>query len=370
MAMRTVAPFAWPRAPYAGINSNPTTLTMNADGEQVGFTFQVPKTGTLAGCEFYIINNAFNTPDNGLKVSFQNVDTSGNPDGSDDEYIVLASGALSAGTWTTASPITSDGTSGGTKRSVTKGDQLAIVLAFAGTFVASDSLQIGANNCSDNAIGVIFPESAWACLTRSGAGTWTKQPQLAGTLALLYDDGSSVAIGPFPWWPTITLVQAPSFNSGSATNERGIYWTQPYTARVFGLWIFADLDNGNTISLYDTDGTTVLASGSVTPGQRGTTGVSNGLIVTPDSPVVYAGSAYRLAVKSTDGTGISIREATFQSSTLRQAVTPYANVQYTARKDAGAWSQDATKFVHVGLFFDQIDVTAAGGGETAHVFIG
>src|SRR5215203_1724241 len=109
------------------------TFVIDASGEMAALIMRVPKTGTLTRFEA-LVQAVGNTPDNGLRFSFQDVSlTTGLPDGVVDQFATIASGSVTTG-W--VSPGDFDST-----RAVTRGDLLALVIDFP-TFVASDSVTI------------------------------------------------------------------------------------------------------------------------------------------------------------------------------------------------------------------------------------
>lgn len=116
-------------------------LLIDAAGEKVAIVFRAPKTGTLDRAEFKL-DAVTQAPVSGLRVSFQDVGAAdGNPDGTQDQFRTVPQGSISAGAWVVPGLMTSDGTDGGTKRSVTKGDLIAFVVEFD-SFAAGDSLEV------------------------------------------------------------------------------------------------------------------------------------------------------------------------------------------------------------------------------------
>jgi hypothetical protein len=129
MAIQTFNPWL---PPYELLVARSTTVhdsvTIDASGEKFVFVFRAPKTGNLSKATF-CISSVITAED--LKVSWQDVDgTTGNPDGTVDQYRVFAKAGITAATLIQTGIISSDGTDGGSKRAVTIGDWVACVIEF------------------------------------------------------------------------------------------------------------------------------------------------------------------------------------------------------------------------------------------------
>src|ERR1051325_6860127 len=119
------------------------------------YILQCPKAGTLKG--FGCSINSVATP-NTIRAGFQNVSLStGVGDGTFDEFVDIASGSLPTGWFDTSTigPITDDGTSGGVKRTVARGDLIAAVLKGVSNPVEFQCKFIDPNN--DGSSLTLFP---------------------------------------------------------------------------------------------------------------------------------------------------------------------------------------------------------------------
>jgi hypothetical protein len=220
--------------------------------QKVAFIIEVPKTGTLD--KFGFLTESIGGTIADVRFSFQNIDANGLPDNTDDQYRVLAGGSVATG-WNESGLITSDGTDGGTKRSVTIGDKLALVLQW-------DSAQTGViflygyDNWGTGANTTVFPYAV-----NDTGGGWAKQAlTIYPSFGLKYDDGSYEQI---PFCYPLAAANTRNFNSSSTPDERGMIVNFATDATVYGGWVALDLNDDVDVVLYDSDGTTALETVSL-----------------------------------------------------------------------------------------------------------
>lgn len=325
-----------------------------------GWTIRIPKTGTLRKAAFRM-GGVSSAQD--LRVSFQDVDATGNPDGTEDQYRVVPLASVTANTWLTTGIVSSDGTDGGTTRSVTRGDVMAVVMRF-------DSI---AGNVTPTMPRSFLETNFPYVNTSNNAGaSWTKNisgifvDHYAG-VALEYVDGTYALIdGALP------LIDEDNFSYAAAStpDEHGLIFTPPVGIRVAGLMVFGDFDDEAVLKLYDTDGSTVLESLTIDPDfdPNTTGGWFQHRFAT--SVELAAGGTYRATVLPTSTT-IRIQRVSVASAAVMAALPLGADWHQTARTDAGAWSQTTTIRPLIGLIVDGIEAGAApGAGQTARVYIG
>lgn len=183
---------------------------------------RVPKTGTLNGVIFSATTVSLT---NGVNVSFQAVvegTTCPEPAEVIAQYRVIAAPTANAENYTGI--MSSDGTDNGTKRTVTRGDMLAVVFEID-NWQAGDSISIGAQQKRSYPHGDFVQKSS---------GTWARVGYSPG-ISLKYDDGINVAVdqnvsrGYF--WGNNTLWVRPS------TAYSKLYWkfTSPENCGLYGL---------------------------------------------------------------------------------------------------------------------------------------
>jgi len=314
--------------------------------------FQVPKSGTLDMFEFWWFNVTTAQP---VRVSFQGVDSSGNPDGSTSAYRDIASPSVG---WAVPGLMTDDGTNGGVKLAVTQGDWLAVVIQFVST---TGDVRAGGVTLATN----VWNTNNGIYLASYNGTVWAKDLTIQPIGVLKYDDGSyACADGLMPFNATTTT----TFNSGSTPDERGLILDISAPVRVVGGWVAIDLDNNADLVLYDTNGTSVLASVPMVAANRSTTAGKIGFYRFASAVTLAAGNTYRIVVKP-GASSVSTYTVTVASAAIMAAMPGGADWHLTTRTDAGSWSETTTLRPLMGLVIDAIDdgTGSGGGGEVVSV---
>lgn len=351
MALQTIVGGAWIPKPPPSADLLFAGITIDASGEKAAFIFRVPKTGTLDKAEIKI--NAV-TSAQAIKLSFQDVDTTtGFPDGTADQYRVIASGSVSAA-WMVPGLMTSDGTDGGSKRSVTRGDLLALVIEFDST---AGNLDVAGTNSTTYLLNTDF-------YTAQFTAAWAKLTNRSPVFALKYNDGTYAFVGGDNFPISGALPLTTTYNSGSTPDERGIMFQFPFKCAVGGAWFVADVDNVADLVLYDSDGSTPLATCSLDPDVRGTTSGSPSFARFASDITLSAGTNYRLVLKPTSGSSIGIREFTINAAAIMDSFEGGQSIHHTSRTDAGAWTQDTSRRAFMGLLVTQLSDDVGAGGTT------
>ena len=345
--------FFW-GTPVPHANAAPTLLvgTMNAAADRRAFIFTVPRDGVLNRVEFRL-GTVTNNPDNGLRISFQNIDAAGDPDGTEDQFRVIA-GPFASDTWITPGLITSDGTDTGTKRTVAAGDRLAVVIQFE-SFVAGDSVNIDRLDMNASAASLEGLEYYTSASSDSGA-TWTPAVDSA-VMALEYETGGYEPVADH-WLPILALVTT-TYNNGSTPDERALRFQIPFNATCDGCWIRGDFDGDADIVLYD-GADNVLATATMDASARPATGGANAWFKW-DAVSLTANTTYRLALRPSTGTSLTLYSFTVESNGRFAAAVP-GSVQWhqSTRTDAGSWTDTDTARPWAGLHFSEVDSGASG----------
>lgn len=184
------------------------------------------------------------------------------------------------------------------------------------------------------------------------AGSWAKQGR---TLLIVpeYSDGSFAPI--FGYTDFGALITSTSFNSGSATNRRGNIFQLPFPARANGCWAWVDADGAFTVKLYDSDGTTVLATtAAITIFQRQTN--SGGLMFFPFTATasLAKNTNYRLAVVPSSVTSLSTYELNGVSAAMLD-MFPGGQNCYASVYTSGAWVETTARRGYLGVLLDAFD---------------
>jgi len=351
--------FLWPRPIYSTSTFGLATYNLIGAGTiKIAYIFRVPKNGTIDQVEWLMSTPSTVQP---MRVAFQSL-TGSNPSGTTDQFRTFSP---TVG-WKTPGLITSDGTDSGTKRTVTKGDWVAAVMEWTGS--TGDVLFSFLNNVNVGIAGyrgLINSDFYW--MTFNGT-TWTGYSNLEGAIfTIKYNDGT---YGRFlDQTVPIQSLATEAFASNSTPDEIGLYFNLLVPMRVSGAWILLDIDAAADLVLYDTNGTTVLATTSIST-------VRSGNFISPawirfttdiDLPI---GNGYRIVVKPTTTSTVGLQVYTLNNSAHRESYPGGLNCQYTSRTDAGSWSQTTTKLPQISLVISGLDAGSSGGGETSHTFVG
>lgn len=367
MAIQTIPGGLWIPPTFPSATAIPgfgSINTLSTAALWCGVVFQVPKTGTLDWFEWRQNANT-NTPDNGLRFSFQDVDANGVPDNTEDQFAIVTAG-FAAGAWLVpAGYMGSTGTGTGTKRSVTRGDWLACVVRIE-NFVASDSVAMSNILASGNFALDIDPQLRYVVTTSNSGTSWVKSAAGLPSMALRYDDGTYAEIS-WPFHPA-SVINSRVYNNSSTPDERGLLFQLPFPARISGVSLRIDIDNACDIVLYNA-ADAIIASASLTSGRRVTTSGVN-TRVNFNTPVNLSRNVdYRVTVLPTTASSINIYDFDVNVTALLQAVDGGSTWMSTQRTNAGAWTNVNTNRPYIGLILDGFDdAVSAGSGEHSSVF--
>lgn len=323
-------------------------FTINAASDKVAFIVQCPKDGTLDGFEWRAATVG-NNPDNGLRCSFQDLDaTTGLPDGTQDQYRDIT-GTISSNTWQNPGLITSDGTDGGSKRTVSSGEMLACVVEFV-NFVASDSVSISAFSCLSSVV-------PGGCYIGNGTtGTYNKTTSALPNILLKYNDGTYgkfyLPIG--PW----SAVANTSFANSSTPDEIGMRLQVPIQCQVIGVWVRAAIANDADIVLYDNSDVAQRTVSIDKDNQYSLTARMRFYYFDPYT--LAANTTHRIILKPTTTGGVTLGRLTIDSSSYLAALPTGAEWYETSRTDAGAWTDTNTNYPFMGLIVNGYETTTGG----------
>lgn len=326
---------------------------------KLAYLITVPRTGTLDKFETMTMTQTGGT--NTMKFSFQDPDAStGFPDGTLDQY--RGSILFVNNTWTAPGLMTSDGTDGGSKRSVTKGDKLYCVIQWdsfpggTGFNMASTAMPTGYQYIRGTNICATYDGSSWG------------QSANGGILALKYNDGTYEFVHPFVW-PIVTHILK-TFNTGtSANDEYGLRFQLPFGCELIGGWARINSTANYDVILYT--GTTATAT--LTIDKDYVVGGADPQAVWVRFPTAYALTAnttYRLIIKPSSATDINLGVFTISSAAHQACFEGGLEWYGTHRVDAGAWTDETSIRPLMGIILSGIDTGSAGGGETSHTFVG
>ena len=345
MALQNLTGFvSLPGLPHWGGSTAFTTVVLDAAGEKCAFVFKAPKTGLIRKLGF---KTGTVTTGATYDVRLESVSTStGNPSGSlfatnTNGSQVIANADDNVWFYVT---LTADA-------SVTVNDTLALVLAAPG-----GSMQIAAGYGGLHTGGMPYVTA-----DLNGAGYAT---QSVGNPAFYieYHDTTTAQVGNC----LLSTQTTTSFNSGSTPDQRALYFQVPFTCKLGGFEILMGAmvaSSAFDVVLYDSDGTTALATTSFDGDQyrTATTNYCFGRFATPVTLTVNTN--YRLAVKPTTTNNVGLVQVNYDTTTVMAAVDGGTNFQLSTKTDAGAWSQTADSRPCISLLFSALDDGVSSGGR-------
>lgn len=343
--------YPFPDRGFPGDVNRAVMSTLTTTSQYAAMVFRAPKTGTLDKIGFTILNVG-SAQD--LTVSFQDVNSTGFPDGSIDQFRGVPSASVVSNTFVVTDAITSDGTNTGSKRSVTQGDWVAFVIQLD----VNGNVQIGSLATSG------LNNSAYPIDNGSKQGR-------ALMILVIYDDGTYGIVDQFAT-PTVLNASSTNFNNGSSPDEQGLKVSYPFPVKTSGAWVKAGISGAFDVVLYDSDGTSVLASVSNAAGQRLADNSTTYFVPFTSTATLVKNTAYRLTIKPTSATSTSIWYFDVDNAAYLDAVDSLGQAAlFTARTDAGAWTDTTTRRPFLGLQVSQIgidDTTTV--SPTAFPFLG
>lgn len=331
-----------------GLTSGVDTQLLNDSDNSVAGIYPILKDGEISQLAYYITALTGTPPQ--FNIGLVTVDSSGNP----------TTTAYGGSATTTHTPVATG------LQTVTLGTPATGV---AGEYAAVRIWPGGTPPDGSNNITVITGQDNAGALngglpTTKEFGTgWTAGNDPLPGLSYKYTDGEWASI------ITTATMLSTAFDSADTPDEYGAYFTVPLTFTCRGCRIVADPPSaGNTwtVTLYDTDGASVLATKTMDTDLNSNLGFYD---VFWDGVELTAGGFYRLSVKSDSGTAtMQIWHLVAASAALREAFSEGDNWQLTTRTDAGAWSQTDTHLPMFGVWVSDIaGAGGAGGGATPNV---
>ena len=350
-------PYIGPHAANVGQTISPVVI--DAATEKVVSYGIVPKTGTALKYEFYI-TAVTQLPTCGLKISFQDLSTGqalfpAQPDGTIDQYVVIPSTKVKVG-WVVPGSMTNNGTTSGTKRSVTAGQTLCAVVEF-NNFNTGDSVSIG---YSRPHMGLTMWTQYGVVLNASGA--WQLNQQYAECGGLKYTDGTYGNLNMWNVPSNATVSSSVSFLYGTlASNEAGIKFTLTYPVRIVGAWVSIKnmlVTDDFWLKLYN--GTTTVACKTFYNADKHLPGTyAFGFFRFSSAYTTQANATYRLVIApSTGSNGMTMWTWATNTTSLMQAAPFGSSIIYTQRYSqgtTGGWNDQPNRRPCMGLVLGAID---------------
>jgi hypothetical protein len=330
---------------YSSINGN--TYVLDATGEIACLVFQAPKTGNLSRFETYVAV-VTNAPDNAVRFSFQDVDTStGLPDGTPDQSTTVAGGSVLVG-WLSPGDF-------GASRAVTRGNILAACVDTP-NFTAADNFALGGRVQSTSS-GFPYGVSA----------TTTKQATTLPIFAVRYDDGTYAYLAPEMW--AVQQVSSRAYQNDTTPDEFGLRFQVPFPTTLKAVAIHARMNANNTADLVVYDDADMVLDTQTIDSDIGQSSAGLRYLVytlTADVPI-EEDREYRVVLKAGSATiNTEIWYSVFASEALMQTSDAGHLFVATQRTNDGAWtdydnSGDGFLKPSISLLFTAFDDGAGGG---------
>lgn len=332
------------------VNSDATTL-LDATTDYASFICKAPATGTIDKVH---VRLGSTTLVGTLSCQIQTLDSGGDPSGtaygSCTQVDVVVAG-------------TEDNTEitfSGLACSATIGDYICIKIW--PTVVTSGSVNVYTTNASGAAQVDGFPYSS-VRTSGTGAGTHATVgpgPDIEYSGAVFYHVG---------WGPAAAYAQESIDNDGSV-RRIGNRFILPVPLTVAGCWVQIDNDTDTTtIKLYDTDGTTELATATLVAANRQGTSARLQRVLFGAPVNLSAGTAtpYRIVIttSNTSATSAGIIVATIVTA-AHMAGAPLGTAMYHTSHNGTDWTDTTTKRAAIGLLVSKFD-DGLGNGEATYL---
>jgi len=315
--------------------------TMDADGEKQAAVFHIKKDGVIDKFGFLLWTVA-QAPANGLRVSIQELDASGLPDGVNSDYFDIVTSGIVTNTWVLSDKLTDDGTDTGAQLTVAPGDLIALVIEYE-SFTVGDDIDIG--HVGWTGLGRDTWEidysyvAAWAISARRWNAT------------LQYDDGTFVYSTHRHFHDGVVT----TYNVGNAStpDEHAVVITIPFGVRAIGVsqYLRALGPYEAVLTDYTTDAV-IFALTCKSDNDASGSPNSNYLATPVDVPA----GKYRLSVRPSSATTSQFYTATMDTDASVQALSGLQNSgYYSSRVDGGAWTDDTGETTYGSLIIDAVE---------------
>lgn len=316
-----------------------STTTMDAAGEGAAAVCVAPKSGNISKIGF--MTGAVTSAQT-LDARIETIDTSGNPSGTlwgTNTNGSQASPAANTWYWVTLTA----------SAAVSRGEIFCVNIQWAGS---AGNLQIRYLLTGPRAnVSIPYP------VANTGSWSKTNAPPL---VAIEYDDGTRPHCGGFPINNTIT---SQSVSTTTTPDEVGAYFKVPFACKCSGIALKVGLAGAVTyaVKLYDSDGSTVLASrtGLDSDWRSGNSGLH--AVLWTSEITLAKDTFYRATFLPETNNNHTFYRASIDSSGTLQSWPGGANFYWTQRTDAGAWTEDQTKVPQMALLISALDDGAGGG---------
>jgi hypothetical protein len=319
-----------------------TDVLLDAAGEKIAWIVQAPAAGTInrigfrtgavsSGATMDCRIESLNLTDQFPSGSLWAADTNGGVS------------ASAANTWYEAAL-----TSGA---NVNRGDLFAIVIVVP----SGGNLNLQrTNNVTQPPANHTFPYFA------ANQGSWVVAASTMAIVGARFSTGVWVNLQAMP----VSDIAVTSFNNGSTPDERALRFRLPFPARISGVQANLGTASGGDFAfkLYDSNGTTVLASYTHTGFVAANTNPTTGTYFFTSAVNLLANTFYRVSVLPSSSNNAALTGFTVDSAAIMDSFDGGQDFHLSTRKSAGAWTDTTTQRPLIYLMSDGFDDGAGGGG--------
>ena len=309
---------------------------LDADGEEVGFVFQIPKTGNISA--FHFRTGTVTTGDD-LKVSGQGVTAGGLPDGT-----IAQSGTITIAGGDDDVP---KRVALGTDWAVTRGAWKSVVFEFNAYVAGNLEIEVGNTNQAFNN----------HCYVTHDTGGGHVEQTLPPILYLEYDDGICYRIANgFDCWRSQTYAG----DSADDPDEWGNVFQVEAELGCTGVAYLADIDGDPEIVLYDSSHS-ALETLSLLDASRRVGSLKLGVVFFDSVHTISANTDYRIVFKPTSGTTVvSTRYLDFATSAALTAFYNSSTMRTHRADGATPWTDTNTELFAIWPIFTEVPDASGG----------
>lgn len=356
-----IGPLYYPN--YVGpVPPSKTFWTFNNASHRWAVLTSIEKTGTIERVHFEVgaVLSTFTA-----RISLQDV-TSGthgptqDPDGTQDQFVDrVITTSTDDFAFLSVGPLTNNGLSGGTRRSVTAGDVIAIVVEVqSGTPNTTITYLDDAAFANGSGHVIHTPK-----ITTFDGSSWTGFSEGLPLCLIEYDDGTFHRGNIMPYDLSVRVENASpaplNFDIGLNTtpDEIGIRFIPEATIQVIGGWSFGRTQD-TKIVLYDEADTELT---SVDTGEYGGTMDQYNFHHFPTPVTLQKGNVYRLTHRYLNPTADPGPWAfTVSANNVLDSLSGGVEMYWTERTNAGAWTDVTTQRPQIGLIVNGVDQGGVG----------
>lgn len=354
MALQTSNGWCWPMPPLlqSTLPNLNTTFLIDAAAEKAAIVFQA---SAAKNAHKIWIRFATTTTGDTLDVRVETVDTAANGDPTGTLFGTNTNGALVlAGSddniWKSVT-LTADAT-------FAAGDVVAVVVvqgSVPGNTQISAYADLGVGQGGSFPYGDLY------------TGAWAKQ-QYMPMIWIEYSDGTFEPI--FGLIDQGSPLTTNTINTGTTMTRTGNLFQVPFPCRLNGCWVWVDADGGFSVKVYDSDGTTVLATtATFNAFQRAATTAGLIFLSFTTKATLVKNTNYRIAIVLSSVTSMTSYQFDVPSAAA-MAMFPGGTSMYATDYNSGSWAETTTRRTWMGIFADAFDDAVSAGAMIVHPGMG